>query len=113
MNRNTPRARATDHHHTTDILIVGAGPTGLMLGCLLRHHGSTATAPSSNSATTSTPAPGRSWCTRPDSKSWTPSTCAPPSKPRAYATPASTSTPTTRPSSPWTSADSTPPSPTT
>ncbi|MFD9476923.1 FAD-dependent oxidoreductase [Streptomyces nojiriensis] len=38
MNRNTPRARATDHH-TTDILVVGAGPTGLMLGCLLRHHG--------------------------------------------------------------------------
>ncbi|GGS32423.1 hypothetical protein Snoj_27160 [Streptomyces nojiriensis] len=38
MNRNTPRARASDHR-TTDILIVGAGPTGLMLGCLLRHHG--------------------------------------------------------------------------
>ncbi|MFF4424678.1 FAD-dependent oxidoreductase [Streptomyces sp. NPDC001549] len=38
MNRNTPRARASDHH-TTDILVVGAGPTGLMLGCLLRHHG--------------------------------------------------------------------------
>ncbi|MFF4444543.1 FAD-dependent oxidoreductase [Streptomyces sp. NPDC001502] len=38
MNRNTPRARAADHH-TTDILVIGAGPTGLMLGCLLRHHG--------------------------------------------------------------------------
>ncbi|MFF3087735.1 FAD-dependent oxidoreductase [Streptomyces nojiriensis] len=38
MNRNTPRARAGDHR-TTDVLVVGAGPTGLMLGCLLRHHG--------------------------------------------------------------------------
>ncbi|WP_406083435.1 FAD-dependent monooxygenase [Streptomyces virginiae] len=38
MNRNTPGARANDHR-TTDVLVVGAGPTGLMLGCLLRHHG--------------------------------------------------------------------------
>ncbi|MER7823144.1 NAD(P)/FAD-dependent oxidoreductase [Streptomyces sp. NPDC096097] len=38
MNRNTPSARANDRP-TTDVLVVGAGPTGLMLGCLLRHHG--------------------------------------------------------------------------
>ncbi|MGW7332293.1 FAD-dependent oxidoreductase, partial [Streptomyces sp. NPDC054840] len=38
MNRNTPSTRAADHR-TTDVLVVGAGPTGLMLGCLLRHHG--------------------------------------------------------------------------
>ncbi|WP_051788571.1 FAD-dependent oxidoreductase [Streptomyces sp. NRRL S-575] len=38
MNRNTPSARADDRR-TTDVLVVGAGPTGLMLGCLLRHHG--------------------------------------------------------------------------
>ncbi|MEV7561385.1 NAD(P)/FAD-dependent oxidoreductase [Streptomyces sp. NPDC089795] len=38
MNRNTPSARANDHR-TTDVLVVGAGPTGLMLGCLLAHHG--------------------------------------------------------------------------
>ncbi|MGW3326232.1 FAD-dependent oxidoreductase [Streptomyces virginiae] len=38
MNRNTPGARA-NAHSTTDVLVVGAGPTGLMLGCLLRHHG--------------------------------------------------------------------------
>ncbi|MFJ6372659.1 FAD-dependent oxidoreductase [Streptomyces virginiae] len=37
MNRNTHSARANDHR-TTDVLVVGAGPTGLMLGCLLRHH---------------------------------------------------------------------------